>query len=135
MTPRSPSQRLAAWLLAALLALVVGEPLRVHECPVHLRSVTEAAATDDAATPASGHHAHDEAADGEEPPSSDHGGHACDCLGDCSTVAPVAAPRAVAVRTVTTLVAVPVLDAGAPLAALPAGEHVLPFAIGPPARA
>ncbi|HEY0970761.1 MAG TPA: hypothetical protein VGE02_07285 [Gemmatimonadales bacterium] len=134
MTRRTPSQRLAVWLMAALLALVVGEPLRVHECPMHLRSV---------AAPAAGH-VDDHAADGHATTgrADDHDSgqgehdddHGCDCLGTCCTVAPVDAPQVVAVRTSVSLVAPPSVVARVPLVAAPAGEHVLPFAIGPPAR-
>lgn len=137
MSHRTLSQRMATWLMVALLALVVGEPLRAHDCPTRAHLLDAASAPAPAGDGHQGHHAGHQGhgADAPAPASGEHAGdHGCECVGDCSTAAPVAAPYALAVRTSTALVAAPAPCAGAPLAAVPAGEHVLPFAIGPPAR-
>ena len=125
---RRPVQRAAAWLMAVLLALVVGEPLRAHACPIHFAGIE--AAAQDAHADHAGHGAaatHGGApadADGERPP--------CDCLGQCGLAALVALPgaRTTAVEAREVVVAPPASTSPA-LVAL-AREHLLPFANGPP---
>jgi hypothetical protein len=130
--------RIAAWLMAVLLTLVVLEPMRVHDCPLHGQLALRQAGD---AVPMH-HGGHASAAQGVDDAASHHGGqpdhdgpHQCDCLGDCGLTAHVALTSAAAVQVAVTTVAV----AAAPLAvepvvAAPAAEHVLPFANGPPAR-
>src|SRR5688572_2464370 len=90
------SARVHAMLLAFLLAIVVGEPLRQHECAMHLGAV--ATSSPDGGKDGSGAHEHGApamhdpasarsgSADGESP---EQDAHSCDCLGTCSVVAGV----------------------------------------------
>ena len=135
---RRPVHRIAAWLMAVLLTLVVLEPMRVHDCPLHGQLALRHA--DDAAPAHHGGHgapaqAVDHAAHHGGQPANDDGPHQCDCLGDCGLTALVAltAPAAVQVAATTVVVAAAPL-ATEPVVVAPAAEHVLPFANGPPAR-
>lgn len=150
MTTRSPAlRRAAAWLLLALFAVVIGEPLRGHACPVHaaLGALEASAGAGERHAPAGvGHGAHapmQHAAGhtaghmaGEAPADGGHGEqHRCDCLGTCSSVAPVQVAPSLTLH----LVEVGILEAAAPLVPLvpvaTSGDHVLPFANGPPTLA
>lgn len=153
MTQRSVTQRLAAWLMVALLALIVGEPLRAHVCPMHDGSVLMLLAdgASGRADPARAAHGsgHESAVPGAS--SAAHGighgagdvagtqsdrapaPHSCQCLGTCCVTAPVATPvSAVAMSLTTTLVATGVVAPAVPVAVPGTGDVVLPFAIGPP---
>lgn len=123
--------------MGVLLTLVVLEPMRVHDCPLHGQL-----AAGHGGSAAMHHGAHDgpmQAVDAAAPHhsgrSSHDGPHQCDCLGDCGLTALVALASPAAVHVTATTVAVATAPlAAAPVVAAPAAEHVLPFANGPPAR-
>ncbi|HEU4631469.1 MAG TPA: hypothetical protein VFS08_17075 [Gemmatimonadaceae bacterium] len=136
---RRPVHRAVAWLMAVLLALVVLEPMRVHDCPLHGQLALRQAA---GAPAHAGHGAHGAPMSAADGAASHHGGqpahdgpHPCDCLGACGLTTLVALTPPAAVHVVTATVAVTAAPlAAAPVVAAPAAEHVLPFANGPPAR-
>ena len=137
MTPTPRLHRAHAWLLALLFAVVVGEPLRGHACPVHaaLGTVGQEKGSGGAHAAHAAHATHAGTSD-EAPADGGHDSHLCDCLGTCSS-GPAAArvPQTLALR----LVEVGIVEAPAPLARLTpvatSGDHVLPFANGPPTLA
>jgi hypothetical protein len=135
VTPTSRTRRAAAWLLLLLFAAIVGEPLRGHACPVH--AALGAAAQDAGEDAHGGHGSHAEhGADADETPAGGgHDSHQCDCLGTCSSGAAARVPQTLALR----LVEVGLVEAPAPPTRLmpvaTSGDHVLPFANGPPTLA
>ena len=140
MLRRSRASRAAAWLMMALLALVAGEPLRPHVCPMHDGPVAAAMATAHGSAPHGAAAAgtmtqHADAAHAPAAPSHDGGKHQCRCLGTCCTAAPVAlrgaAELAVIAAVRATAVVAPAVAVGLPQS----GGVVLPFAIGPPRSA
>ena len=141
MLRRSRASRAAAWLMMALLALVAGEPLRPHVCPMHDGPLAGAmaAAHGGAQHGAAGagamrHHA---AAVDHAPaaPSRDGGTHQCRCLGTCCTAAPVALRGAAELAVITTVRATAVVAPAVAVGLPQSGGVVLPFAIGPPRSA
>lgn len=146
MTPRLfVPRRAAAWLLLLLFAVVIGEPLRAGACPTHASLgagagvAPESAAHGGHASHAShashvGAHAAADAADAA-PADDGREAHQCDCLGTCCTAALVRAPRPLVLH----LVEVGLVEAAAPPVRLApvatSGDHVLPFANGPPTLA
>ena len=142
---RTLYRRLAGWLMLGLMTLVVGEPLRVHACPMHDGAATMLllgsggdTAGDSAANAHAAHGgAHGTAvADGHALPDDGTASHhACQCVGACSTVVPVAAPSQVATAVGVVMVATAVAAPMVPIAVPGSSDVVLPFAIGPPATA
>ena len=131
---RHSRQRATAWLLAVLLTLVVAEPFRVHQCPVHLRLASAVVTPPAAAEPHAAHGGHTMAPAAEEHDGGSHGGpvHLCDCLGSCGLAALAtlrAHPALWVPEAVAAVDGLPAPDA-APTAR--AADHVLPFANGPP---
>jgi hypothetical protein len=133
---RHSRQRATAWLLAVLLTLVVAEPFRVHQCPVHLRLAAAAVTPAADAHAAHAGHAMPAAASAaaEEHDGGAHGGpvHLCDCLGSCglAALATLRAHPALWVPEAVAAVDGPPAPDAAPTAR--AADHVLPFANGPP---
>lgn len=122
------THRLAAALLALWLVVVTAEPSWLHACPAH-----DGAAT---AGVADGHAGHGGSHDAPASGGQGSGSHACTCVGDCATTAPVALPLAASVPVA------PVLDVALRARAIAGSAHrpvapdfLLPFANGPPARA
>lgn len=163
MQHRTLSRRLAAWLMLGLLALIVGEPLRVHACPMHDGAAMTLLGGAAAHTPDAGAARGHAMSDGTQHPDGgghggqhvghgqgsqggdshgqdgqrqgDHSHHACQCVGACCTAAPVAAPSQVTATVGLTLVTTAVVAPAVPVAVPGSGDVVLPFAIGPPASA
>ena len=134
-------RRSVARLLSVLLAFVVGEPFRVHECPVHLRTAAQHDGTRPAADAHAAHGSHaahraaavpDGAADAGAPAAPTH---RCDCLGDCGLATIAALRPHPALWVPAAVAAVETVPAPERAPALARAEHVLPFANGPPAVA
>ena len=132
--------------MLGLMALVVGEPLRVHACPMHDGAATMllmGSGGDTAGNGSADAHASHDGAHAAVLPDSHAGGsddgaashHACQCVGACCTVVPVAAPPQVATAVGVVMVATAVAAPMVPIAVPGSGDVVLPFAIGPPATA
>ena len=141
---RHSRRRAVALLLSVLLAFVVGEPFRVHECPIHAsiaaRQGASAAACDaHGSGDAHGSHAahgmaaaHDAAHDAGAPAAPTH---RCDCLGLCGLATLAVLRPHPALWVPAAVAAIDAVPAAERAPALPRAEHVLPFANGPPAVA
>lgn len=146
------TQRMAAWLMVALLVLIVGEPLRGHVCPMHDGPVLALLVTGTAGHGA-GHSTGHDVRSNDVVPSGHPAGHSseiqpgapddqapsphsCQCIGMCCAAIPVLTPiSAVALSVTTTLVATAVVAPAVPVAVPGNSDVVLPFAIGPPSQA
>ncbi len=121
---RSPAHRILGALLALWFALVMGEPVSLHACPMHDGVAAGGSHHAGAMAHASAHHA-------PAQPGHDGGAHVCSCVGKCCASAVPLAPSAPTVA----VHAVEVRDSGLP-------DHrytpvaralILPWANGPPA--
>jgi hypothetical protein len=126
-------KRALALLLGCWLAMVMVEPPVLHACPMHGPKAGGAhgAAVADASPAA--HAAHGDAPERGAP----GGGHQCSCLGDCGSAGVQGAllPATHPARWAPAAVVRPAPVPSAIVVALPQGDHVLPFANGPPHRA
>lgn len=121
-------------LLALLSATLFGDAQRVS-CEMHglgaARSGRMHAGHDGHATPSAASHAHG----GTHTPV--HPGCDCSCIGDCTTVAPLAIAPSTAIILVAVVAPAPrrALDREPAQAPPTDPERLLPFANGPPAAA
>lgn len=153
MPAPSRSRRLTALLLGLLFSMVVAEPLRAHDCAMHMGTVRSTATPVEHTEPGSHgeqqhgenghghqHHAasattansHTAAGHSSGNHSESQDSHACDCVGTCSTVAAV---RLAVLPTVPTAVvdqAEPELPAILSVTPAPRTARLLPFPNGPP---
>jgi hypothetical protein len=115
--PRGFLSRAFATAMVIWLGLVITEPLPLHACPMH--GVHSMHATVDM-----GHSMHHEKT----------ASHQCTCLGDCTAGVGTALPQTAAVHFKARVAFYSaVAFGGASRVIAGAGEHLLPFANGPPA--
>lgn len=126
--------------MLGLMALVMGEPLRAHACPMHdgaavMSLAAHGGADAGAADMHAAHGGSHDTTTGDSSHHTDGERHACQCVGACCPVVPVAAPAhvptTVGVVVATTAVVAPMV----PVAIPGTSDVVLPFAIGPPPTA
>ena len=132
---RRPAYARVALMLVALLSAVLLGGLQEAACAMHgLGGVRSAGAT--AAGPSHAAHASAMAHEsGHHSQGAEHTGCDCTCIGDCTTVAPLAtSPSAVTLR-VALIDPAPrrMLDIEPAIAPLAEPDGLLPFANGPPA--
>jgi len=144
-------------MLGFLLALVVGEPLRAHDCAMHLGAVRSASVT--GGQHVSGGHEHHAGAGLTQASAADIGAeasgfaataadeshpdnhadsqeqHNCDCLGTCCTVAAVRLASLPDAPVAVAALAEPELPAILGVAPAPRTDRLLPFPNGPPTPA
>lgn len=128
MMRRSLGIRVFAAVLAPWCALVMAEPMALHECAMHSgRGVQASAAA----------HMHGRTPVAEHAPAhgSSHDGPArhCTCLGGCCAAAILALPGVVELSVAPVSVRAARVADTADRIALPVAGHLLPFANGPPA--
>jgi hypothetical protein len=130
MLRRSPGTRLFAAAFAPWLALVMAEPVALHECAMHSGHGVQATTTAMAHQHGTGAHADTVPA---HTPSRDAAANYCTCLGGCCAAAAVALPGAVELSFAPASVRAERCAEPCEQAVPAAGEHLLPFANGPPA--
>lgn len=128
---RSPVTRVFAALLAPWCAVVMAEPMALHECAMHSGHSGQAAAV----SHMHGMSATAATAGNAVPARPGHDGAAkyCTCLGGCCAATGASVPSTIELSFAPTVVREARAQAPVALVVPAAAEHVLPFANGPPA--
>jgi hypothetical protein len=139
---RSLSFRLFAALFAPWFAVVVAEPVPLHDCPMHSQhpaaahAMASSHATPVAAlgAPAMPHSGMEQSNGGHEPGAPEHPAHhQCCCIGTCCATALAPVARGAQLAWVPAELKSEAAPTAAKSFAPTAAPHALPFANGPPA--